>query len=60
MSRQKTPVFEMLKRNGCVYTQIVKNYSTNDILPILCDSSNLSGYIIYSNYCAAYDGLIDF
>ena len=31
----------MLKRNGCVYTQIVKNCSTSELLPILQDSSNL-------------------
>ena len=30
---KKTPVFGMLKRNGCVYTQIVKHCSAKELLP---------------------------
>src|SRR3712207_73979 len=29
------PVFGLLKRNGKIYTQIVKNCSVNELLPIL-------------------------
>ena len=57
---KKTPVFGMLKRNGCVYTQIVKNCSANELLPILKDSSNLTESTIYSDCWGAYDGLVDY
>ena len=50
----------MLKRNGQVYTQIVKGCSANELLPILRDLSNLSQSTIYSDCWAAYDGLVDF
>ena len=33
----KTPVFGMLKRDGKVYTQIVKNCSANELIPILSE-----------------------
>ena len=29
---KNTPVFGMLKRNGCVYTQIVKHCSAKELL----------------------------
>ena len=57
---KKTPVFGMLKRNGCVYTQVVKGCSANELLPILRDSSDLRESIIYSDCFGAYDGLVDF
>ena len=57
---KKTPVFGMLKRNGCVYTQVVKGCSANELLPILRDCSNLRESIIYSDCWDAYDGLVDF
>ena len=50
----------MLKRNGCVYTQVVKNCSANELLPILKDCSNLKESIIYSDAWKAYDGLVDY
>ena len=50
----------MLKRNGCVYTQVVKGCPTNELLPILRDCSDLKESIIYSDYWGAYDGLVDF
>ncbi len=31
----KMPVFGMLKRNGKVYTQVVRNCSASELLPIL-------------------------
>ena len=57
---KKTPVFGMLKRNGQVYTQIVKGCSTSELLPILLDSSNLTESTIYSDCWSVYDGLIDY
>ena len=33
----KQPVFGMLKRDGKVYTQIVKNCSANELIPILSE-----------------------
>lgn len=36
---RKTPIFGMLKRNGCVWTQVVKNCSASELLPILQDCS---------------------
>ena len=57
---KKTPVFGMLKRNGQVYTQVVKNCSANELLPILHNCSNLKESIIYSDCWSAYDGLVDY
>ena len=57
---KKTPVFGMLKRNGCVYTQVVKNCSANELLPILSGFAELESSIIYSDAWKAYDGLVDF
>ena len=33
----KQPVFGMLKRDGKVYTQIVKNCSASELIPILSE-----------------------
>ena len=57
---KKTPVFGMLKRNGCVYTQIVKNCSTNELLPILSNFADIENSTIYSDTWKAYDGLVDY
>ncbi|WP_407712681.1 IS1595 family transposase [Campylobacter hominis] len=56
----KTPVFGLLKRNGKVYTQIVKNCSANELLPILRDYSEIENSTIYSDTWKAYDGLVDY
>ena len=56
----KTPVFGMLKRDGRVYTQIVKNCSANELLPILKEFSELDSSTIYSDCQKAYDGLVDY
>ena len=56
----KTPVFGMLKRDGKVYTQIVKNCSANELLPILKEFSELDSSTIYSDCWKAYDGLVDY
>ena len=49
----------MLKRNGQVYTQVVKNCSASELF-ILRDSSDLAESIIFSDCWGAYDGLVDF
>ena len=66
---KKTPVFllrlrlqlqaeGMLKRNGYVWMQIVKDYSASELLPLLRDCSDLAESIIYSDTWKAYDGLV--
>ena len=50
----------MLKRNNCVYTQIIKHCSEDDLLPIIRDLSDISETKFYSDYWGAYDGLVDF
>ncbi len=56
----KTPVFGMLKRDGKVYTQVVKNCKASELLPILKDFSELDESVIYSDFWKAYDGLVDY
>ena len=56
----KQPVFGMLKRDGKVYTQIVKNCSASELLPILKEFSELDSSTIYSDCWKAYDGLVDY
>ncbi|WP_141083205.1 IS1595-like element ISCamsp1 family transposase [Campylobacter concisus] len=56
----KTPVFGMLKRDGKVYTQIVKNCSASELIPILSRYSELDSSTIYSDCWKAYDGLVDY
>ena len=50
----------MLKRDGRVYTQIVKNYSASELIPILSEFSDLDESVIYSDCRKAYDGLVDY
>ena len=57
---KKTPVFGMLKRNGCVYTQVVKHCSAKELLPIIRDFADVENTTIYSDSWKAYDGLVDF
>ena len=56
----KQLVFGMLKRDGKVYTQIVKSCSANEPIPILPKFSALDEGVIYSDYWKAYDGLVDY
>ena len=49
----------MLKRDGKVYTQIVKNCSASELIPILSQFSELDESVIYSDCWKAYDGLVD-
>ena len=50
----------MLKRDGKVYTQIVKNCSASELIPILSQYSELDSSTIYSDCWMAYDGLVDY
>ena len=50
----------MLKRDGKVYTQIVKNCSANELISILSEFSDLDESVIYSDCWKAYDGLVDY
>ena len=50
----------MLKRDGKVYTQIVKNCSASELIPILPKYSELDSSTIYSYCWKAYDGLVDY
>ena len=53
-------MFGLLKRNGKVYTQIVKNCSVSELLPIVRDYSELENSTIYTDDWKAYDGLVDY
>ena len=50
----------MFKRDGRIYTQIVKNCSANELIPILSEFSELDESVIYSDCRKAYDGLVDY
>ena len=50
----------MFKRDGRVYTQIVKNCSASELIPILSQYSELDSSTIYSDCWKAYDGLVDY
>lgn len=53
----KTPVFGVLKRDGNVYVEIVKNCSRESIMPII-QGKILEGSTVYTDGWKAYDGLI--
>ena len=42
------------------YTQIVKNCSSKELLPILREFIELNESVIYSDSWKAYDGLVDY
>ena len=50
----------MFKRDGRVYTQIIKNCSASELIPILSQYSKLDSSTIYSDCRKAYDGLVDY
>ena len=58
-AKNKVPVFGMLKRNGKVYTQIVKNVSYRTILPIIEERVDRDATVYTDSYWT-YDGLVDF
>lgn len=53
----KTPVFGILKRDGKVYVNIVKNCKKAQLMPII-EGKVLEGSTIYSDGWKSYDGLI--
>lgn len=53
----KTPVFGILKRDGKVYVNIVKNCKREQLMPII-EGKILEGSTIYSDGWKSYDGLI--
>ena len=53
----KTPVFGLLKRDGNVYVQIVKDCSKEQLMPII-QGKILEGSTIHTDGWKAYDGLI--
>ena len=53
----KTPVFGILKRDGKVFVNIVKNCKKEQLMPII-EGKVLEGSTIYSDGWKSYDGLI--
>jgi len=53
----KTPVFGILKRDGKVYVNVVKNAKRDQLMPII-QGKILEGSTIYSDGWKSYDGLI--
>lgn len=53
----KTPVFGLLKRDGNIYVQIVKNCSKEELMPII-EGKVLEGSTIHTDGWKAYDGLV--
>ena len=53
----KTPVLGLLKREGNVYVQIVKNCSKEELMPII-EGKILEGSTIHTDGWKAYDGLV--
>lgn len=58
-AKGKIPVFGMLKREDKVYTQIVKNCSVNELLPIIKGKADTDA-VIYSEGLKTYDGLVNY
>jgi len=58
-AKGKIPVFGMLKRGDKVYTQIVKNCSVSELLPIIRGKADTEA-VIYSDGFKTYDGLVNY
>ena len=56
-SENKVPVFGVLKRDGKVYTQIIKNASKQELMPIVKQIVRKQS-TIYTDKWKAYDGLV--
>lgn len=56
-AENKVPVFGVLKRDGRVYTQIIKNASKQELLPIVRQLVRKKS-TIYTDKWASYDGLV--
>ena len=59
LCESKTPVFGLLKRDGKVYTQIVKNCSKSVLMPIIEELASKDS-VIFSDGFKSYDGIIDY
>ncbi len=55
---KKVPVFGLLKRNGKVYTQVVRNVS-RAALPAMIQGRVTFDSVLYSDGWRAYNGLVD-
>ena len=55
--KNKVPVFGLLKRDGKVYTQVIKNASSKELMPIINDLVNKKS-TVYTDKWKAYDGLV--
>ena len=53
----KIPVFGILRRNGRVYTQIIRNATKREIMPIIRQFVHSSS-TVYTDRWRAYDGLV--
>ena len=58
-ARGKIPVFGMLKRGDKVYTQIVKNCSMSELMPIIKGKADTNS-VIYTDGFKTYNGLADY
>jgi transposase len=56
-AENKVPVFGVLKRDGKVYTQIIKNASKQELMPIVKQIVRRQS-TIYTDKWKAYDGLV--
>ena len=52
------PLGGLLKRNGNVYTQVVKNCSKKELEPLILKHTGLG--TVYSDKWATYDGLVNY
>jgi len=58
-ARGKTIVFGLIKRQGKVYTQVVKNCSAKELIPIIENKVNKDS-TVYTDTFRTYDGLVNF
>jgi transposase len=58
-ARGKTPVFGMLKRGDRVYTQVVKNCSVKELMPIIQGKADANS-VVYTDGFKTYDGLVNY
>ena len=58
-ARGKTVVFGLLKRDDKFYTQIVRNCSASELLPIIEELADKES-VIYTDGWKSYDGLVDY
>jgi len=58
-AKGKTIVFGLIKRQGKVYTQVVKNCSAKELIPIIEDRIHKDS-TVYTDTFRTYDGLVNF